>query len=213
MKLLINGGAIETVVRLRFERPDLHQYLGWMNTPKTSNKIETLLRQGCKKIHLDNSAYIDFCERKYRRMLEKWSHVDYPSVNWVTVPDVVGKAKETLDLFHRWQPEIPVFLPKAFVGQDGCEDQDLPWGEFQCLFIGGTTDWKLSRAAVDVAGEAKRRGKLFHLGRVNSQKRLRYAQFIGADSVDGTGYTKYNKKELVKALEYVKYLHGQLTLF
>ena len=213
MKLLINGGAIETIIRLRSERPDLHQYVGWLNTPKTMNKTETLIKQGCKAISLDNAAYVNFCERRYLRMLDKWRDIDFIKVNWVTVPDVVGDASTTLSLFYDWQDRIPECLPLAFVGQDGCEDIDLPWNMIDCFFIGGTTEWKLSSSAINIATEAKKRGKLVHVGRVNSQKRLRFAWSIKADSVDGTGYSKYNRKELVKALEYVKYLHMQMSLF
>lgn len=73
----------------------------------------------------------------------------------------------------------------ALALQDGAETIDLPWGEFDVAFIGGTTEWKLSTAAHDLAVEARRRGKMVHVGRVNSGKR--YARFAGlADTVDGT---------------------------
>lgn len=214
VKLLVNGGAVKTVIELRQSRPDIHKYLGWMNTPNIRSAVKTLIRQGCESIHLDNAAFSNFDERLYLKMLTKWQAVDYPSVSWVTVPDVVGDARTTSSLFRSWRDRVSSLgHPLAYVGQDGCEDMLLPWADFSCLFIGGTTEWKLSKSASDVALEAKRQGKLLHVGRVNSQKRLRYAYYLGADSVDGTGYSKYNQKELVKALEYVKGLHEQLSLF
>ena len=155
---------------------------------------------------LDNAAYSNWCADAYQKMLHRWSDAPIP-VEWVTLPDVVGGARETQCLFEEWCHQIS--LPRAFVAQDGSEDLELPWDHFHCLFIGGTTDWKLSRAAEDVAREAKHRCKTLHMGRVNSQKRLRYAYQLGCDSVDGTGYSKYNKKELLKALEYVDALHRQ----
>jgi hypothetical protein len=72
------------------------------------------------------------------------------------------------------------------VAQDGLESLPVPWGDFDALFIGGTTGWKLGPHAREIAAEAKRRGKWVHMGRVNSERRCRYAAAIGCDSVDGT---------------------------
>ena len=159
---------------------------------------------------LDNAAYSNFCEDSYLKMLDRWEDAPIP-VEWVTVPDVVGDAIKTNALFEKWHDKI--YLPRAFVAQDGAEDLQLPWDHFRCLFIGGTTDWKLSYAAESVMNECKKRGKELHMGRVNSQKRMRYAFQLGCDSIDGTGYSKYNKKELQKALEFCHSLdHGQMLL-
>jgi hypothetical protein len=62
----------------------------------------------------------------------------------------------------------------------------VPWDEFDVLFLGGSTEWKLGEAAAALTAEAKSRGKHVHMGRVNSRKRYRYARSIGCDSVDGT---------------------------
>lgn len=106
---------------------------------------------------------------------------------FATAPDVVGDAAATLAL------SAPMFgrirglgYRVALVAQDGLEELPVPWDEFDALFIGGTTAWKLSEAAAGLAREAKRRGKWVHMGRVNSLRRLRYADAIGCDSADGT---------------------------
>ena len=67
----------------------------------------------------------------------------------------------------------------------------MPWDDFDALFIGGTTDWKLGDGAAQLVREAKRRGKWVHMGRVNSLRRMIYAESIGCDSADGT-MLKYN---------------------
>lgn len=206
MKLLISGGCRQTIVNIAKMYPALWKYMGWMNSPRHMYSIDTLLKIGCESICLDNAAYSNFSEEHYLKMLDRWLTPVIP-VEWVTVPDVVSDAKATYSLFEKWYDRIS--LPRAFVAQDGSEDLELPWDHFKTLFIGGSTDWKLSRAAEDVAREAKHRGKVLHMGRVNSQKRLRYAYQLGCDSVDGTGYSKYNKKELLKALQYVEVLHRQ----
>lgn len=48
------------------------------------------------------------------------------------------------------------------------------------------TEWKLGPAAAELVAEAKARGLMVHMGRVNSRKRLQYAADIGCDSADGT---------------------------
>lgn len=105
---------------------------------------------------------------------------------FVVAPDVVGNAKETIALYPEWRDVIRSFgFPVAFVGQDGLEDYGLP-DDFDAFFIGGSTKWKLSKAARELAQEAKRRGAWLHMGRVNSLARIHYAESIGCDSVDGT---------------------------
>jgi len=106
---------------------------------------------------------------------------------FATAPDVVGDAVVTLDL------SLPMFdrirsagYRTALVAQDGLELLEVPWDGFDALFIGGTTDWKLSPAAEELIAAARSRGKWTHMGRVNSLRRLRYAGSIGIDSVDGT---------------------------
>jgi hypothetical protein len=105
---------------------------------------------------------------------------------FAVAPDVVGDAKATLKRSLPMLPKIRALGYKAaFVGQDGATI-DLPWGEFDCLFIGGTTAWKLSQAAGDLIAEGKRNNKWVHVGRVNSYSRMRVVAALGADSVDGT---------------------------
>lgn len=106
---------------------------------------------------------------------------------FATAPDVVADAAATL---ARSGPFLGLIrdrgYPAAFVAQDGLEDLDVPWAEFDALFIGGSTGWKLGRAARRLVAEAKARGKWVHMGRVNSRRRWAYAEYIGCDSVDGT---------------------------
>lgn len=106
---------------------------------------------------------------------------------FATAPDVVGDAAATL---ARSLPHLPAIralgYPAALVAQDGLEHLTVPWGAFDVLFIGGSTEWKLGPAARRLVGEAKARGKHVHMGRVNSRRRWGYAEYIGCDSVDGT---------------------------
>lgn len=109
---------------------------------------------------------------------------------FATAPDVVGDAQATLTRSVPFLPKIrELGYPAALVAQDGLEDLDIPWGVFDVLFIGGSTDWKLGAAVRDIVKEAKARGKRVHMGRVNSLRRYRYAEAIGCDTADGTFLT------------------------
>lgn len=106
---------------------------------------------------------------------------------FAVAPDVVGDAEATLVESLPWLPKIRALgFPAAFVAQDGLENLEVPWDEFDVLFIGGTTAWKLSPHAARLAREAKDRGKRVHMGRVNSGRRKVIADLFECDTVDGT---------------------------
>lgn len=126
---------------------------------------------------LDNGAFTGFDESGFVKMLSRPK--DHPPM-WVAVPDAVGDAEATSRQFHEWKDRIA--FPLAFCVQDGHEPQDIPSG-VQCVFVGGTTEWKLANAH-----KFKGATKWLHIGRVNTLKRLDWAERIGADSVDGTGW-------------------------
>jgi hypothetical protein len=77
----------------------------------------------------------------------------------------------------------------AFVAQDGCTADDIPL-EAHCVFIGGTTEFKLSDTAYDITQRAISLGMMTHMGRVNSGKRLKLAHEWGMDTVDGTFFAR-----------------------
>lgn len=108
---------------------------------------------------------------------------------FIVAPDVVGNAIATMNAFRYWGPRIKALgWPAAFVAQDGQELFPFP-PEYDALFIGGGTGWKMSEAALDCIRRAQVDGKWVHVGRVNSQKRIAHFQLAGVDSVDGTAIT------------------------
>lgn len=132
---------------------------------------------------------------------------------WVTAPDVVADARSTLKMFDEWHIELAgAGLPVAFVGQDGQEDVDVPWDRFVCLFIGGSTKWKLSETSSDLIAEAKYRGKLVHMGRVNSLRRISQAYYLGCDSVDGSCMSMFADHYIEKFCRLVGHLEKQPLL-
>jgi hypothetical protein len=126
-------------------------------------------------------------DAKWLAWLSKRTPEQIARCAFAVAPDVVGDAKATLERSAPWLPVIrDLGYPAALVAQDGLEALDVPWDAFDVLFIGGTTAWKLGPAARQLVADAKTKGKRVHMGRVNSQRRFRYAQAIGCDSVDGT---------------------------
>ena len=114
---------------------------------------------------------------------------------FATAPDVVGLAAETLERSRPWLPIIrDIGYPAALVAQDGLEFCEIPWDDFDCLFIGGSTEWKLGPIVPLLVAEALVRGKWVHAGRVNSRKRYRYFKEMGCHSADGT-YLTFGPKE------------------
>ncbi len=104
---------------------------------------------------------------------------------FVAAPDVVADYIATLEQYQEWYPRLRAEgWPVAYVAQDGCELATLP--ECQAVFIGGSTEWKMSDAPLKIIRQARLLGLWTHVGRVNSQKRIRHFQLAGVSSVDGT---------------------------
>ena len=123
-------------------------------------------------------------------------------LKYVTIPDSVGNFEETIRLFDEWQPLLKnEKLPLGFVLQDGMPINEIPFDKFSSLFIGGSTEYKLSEETANIVRIAKEKDKWIHMGRVNSYKRIRYANSIGCDSVDGTKYSMFANTYIQGALE------------
>jgi|ERR1051326_3161656 hypothetical protein len=163
---------------------ELDMQVGQLITPLT----EFANRGGTFAI--DNGAFSNFDSRKFLRLLERnKAHRD--KCIFVAAPDVVGSARRTLEVFHHWFPKLHGW-PIALVAQDGQEDLPIPWHAIEAVFIGGSTQFKLSPAAAQIVKAAKAIGKWVHIGRVNTPERFDYFLSLGADSIDGSGIARYS---------------------
>jgi hypothetical protein len=186
VRLLVSGATTTIRSELR-ARPELtRRHLGHLLTPHNQNTIASLLATGLP-IACDNACFGGLDEPALVRMLaELLPHRQ--RIGWCAVPDVVADHRATLRQFGRYAGLVGwAGLPLAFVAQDGCEPiAGVPWPDIRCLFIGGSTAWKLSEAAARLIREAKYRGTWVHIGRVNSMRRLAHFDALGADSFDGS---------------------------
>lgn len=181
-----------------------HPNLGRLVQPRHYSSIERTAASGIPWA-ADNDCFQALDVTAYELMLERIR--DLPGCIFVTCPDVVGDHPATMDRFARWAPGLARRgLPIAFVLQDGCTIQDVPWWDVAAVFIGGSTEFKLSADVERIVRHAKalKRGYMapvwVHMGRVNSEKRMAYAEEIGCDSVDGTSWAKFSKTHLARGL-------------
>lgn len=148
----------------------------------------------------DNQCYTQhFDELVYYEWLESVWNVSQNCL-FVALPDVVGDGEATRELFKYYEPDF-AGLPMAYVAQDGSESLSLP-PRFDCLFIGGTTEWKMSDAATWMIKKAVSLGKHIHIGRVNYQKRyMHFRKIIGSDNFtcDGNRPAFDGKEKTYKA--------------
>lgn len=149
----------------------------------------------------DNDAFNSFDAGRFRRMLERLEGV--PGCLWVAAPDVVGDAEATLVAFDEWEPEIRAAgFPVALVLQDGMAPCMVPWCRVDAVFVGGSTEWKLSADAHRIVADAHARGLRAHMGRVNSRRRIRVAGSWGCDSIDGTASARFTRLVLPWMLDH-----------
>jgi len=163
-------------------------------------KVNQLLTPGTRfrpqrpdeEFAIDNSCFAKFDRSAFEALLER----ERPRVDlcrWVTCPDVVGSARRTLEAFEYWHDRLRDDGWKvALVAQDGIEHLPIPWDRIDAIFIGGSTEWKMSKHAADVIRTAKICGKWAHVGRVNTPGRFEHFEKLGADSIDGTGLAQYS---------------------
>lgn len=157
---------------------------------------------------MDNGVFTGkFNEAKFWSKLDRVKKYRDRCV-FIVAPDVVANAIATLSAWRYWGMAIKgCGFPVAFVAQDGQELFDFP-PDFDVLFIGGSTEWKMGQGALNCISRAKKLDKWVHVGRVNSQKRIRHFQLAGVDSVDGTtvcfspdkSYASLEKQLLAKPL-------------
>lgn len=143
---------------------------------------------------LDNGAYgaylkgVEWQPEPWREMLS-WSRLSGQSPLWVLVPDAVGNKVATLAQWDRYAGEAAKFGPLAFAVQDGMTPDDVPF-DAAVVFVGGSTEFKW-RTVASWCNAFQR----VHVGRVNTWRRLAQCERVGAESVDGTGFTRGDQRQ------------------
>jgi hypothetical protein len=176
---------------------DVHPRLGRLLQPRHTSSVELTAHAGIPWA-CDNDCFQGLDERRYVNMLDRVTGL--PGCLFVTVPDVVADNDATLELFEQWAPELERReLPLALVAQDGLTHEQLRERapRLAALFIGGSTEWKLSDEAAELARLASELGLFVHWGRVNSKRRIDHIIATGAaDSFDGSKWARFRNTYL-----------------
>lgn len=157
--------------------------VGQLLTPLTRYRLRSSL------FAIDNGGYSSVDIPAFLALLSREQHRCEQCL-FVAVPDVVGSARRTLEVFERWKSRLDGWK-LAFVCQDGQEHLPIPWDDIAAVFIGGSTNWKCSAHAEHIVKAAKALEKWVHVGRVNDPSRFKHFEELGADSCDGTGIARY----------------------
>lgn len=159
--------------------------VGQLLTPLTRYR----LRDPSKPWAIDNGGYSGLDIPAFLALLKREEHRRQDCL-FVTVPDIVGSARRTLELFDYWQSKLQGWK-LALACQDGQEHLPIPWSRIEAVFIGGSTSWKCSDYASQIVRTAKAMDKWVHIGRVNHAARWDHFEKLGADSADGTGIARF----------------------
>jgi hypothetical protein len=167
---------------------EIGEQVGQLLTPLTRYR----LRDPSRPWAIDNGGFSRFEEAAFLALLAREDH-HKENCKFVCLPDVVGSARRTLEIFERWLPRIAGWR-SALVIQDGQDHLPIPWDQIDAVFIGGTTAFKCGDGTAQIIRTAKILGKWVHVGRVNDPVRWDHFEKLGADSVDGTGIARYTDR-------------------
>lgn len=216
--------------------------IGAIVTPRQGNKLPAeglyIVDNGCGpdkdgvagRYYPGDAEYLAFLRGLAERDGHDFYDPDTDRCLFAVAPDVLGDAAATIKRSQYFLPLIREIacLRAALVAQNGLVDEPgrgwgaydtdgswlaLEWDDFQVLFLGGDTAWKLGPVARALTAEAQRRGKRVHMGRVNSLNRFQYAEAIGCDTCDGTFLAFAPDKNLPKVRGWDRAVNSQGALF
>lgn len=168
---------------------------GWLLTPRRTMTITGIFGY---RYGIDNEVYAlgdGFDSARYMRALNRIREVHgIATCLFATAPDVVADAAATMRQFGQWSDRIRELFPVALVAQNGLESMPVPWDDFDALFVGGSTAWKLGPDVARLIREAKEHSKWTHIGRINSPYRAMRLREM-PDSIDGTAWAQAPDRE------------------
>lgn len=147
-----------------------------------------------RAIALDNGAWS--CHQKgktldidtFLRMLYRL----HERAEWYVLPDIVEGGFASLKLSLYWLNELDWAKAEPMLAvQDGIMPEDLDNLPIN-IFVGGSTQWKEQTMGI-WADYAHSHGKLCHVGRVNSRRRLELCHASKVDSFDGSGPVRFSR--------------------
>jgi len=146
---------------------------------------------------VDNGAWscfqqgLPFDDEGFMSLVEVYG----PAADFVVIPDIVEGGMKSLAFSLSWLDRLKGLRLLLLPLQDGMDTKTigavLEQHPSLGLFLGGSTEFKLATmSGWGMVAHAFRR--YYHIGRVNTRRRIRMAQHAGADSVDGTSGTLFS---------------------
>ncbi len=166
---------------------------GWhlLLTPDNPTRREGLLYgidNGAWKAFKQNKP---FDERAFRSVVD----LNIDEADFVVLPDIVAGGPRSLAFSLSWLTYLRGAKSLLLPVQDGMSVHsvvDVLASEPKIgIFLGGSTEWKL-KTMYQWGEVAASTGRHYHIGRVNSARRIRLAAEAGADSFDGTSATMFS---------------------
>lgn len=115
--------------------------------------------------------------------------------DFVVVPDIVAGGMKSLDFSLSWLPRLAHVNKPLLPVQDGMDVATvaavLKESPQLGIFLGGSTEWKLA-TMYEWGTLATEMDRHYHVGRVNTARRIRLCEEAGADSFDGTSATMFS---------------------
>jgi hypothetical protein len=112
---------------------------------------------------------------------------------WAIVPDVPGDAARTFDRWNEYYPFVrDSEISPALAVQDGMTVEQVKALRPQpaVICVGGTTEWKWGTAESWIKAFPR-----VHVLRCNSPEKLYWLESLGAESCDGTGWNRGDRKQ------------------
>lgn len=145
---------------------------------------------------IDNGAWTahqqktPFDSPAFEKLVEKYG----PLADFVIVPDIVAGGMRSLEFSLSWLPKLRGLRRLLLPIQDGMEppcvmDALREWSTLG-LFLGGSTEFKV-RTVYQWGMLACAARRYYHVGRVNTARRIRLCAEAGADSFDGTSASRF----------------------
>lgn len=114
---------------------------------------------------------------------------------WVVLPDIVMGGIASLALSLAWEARVLAVAPYALLPvQNGMElhhiAQVLASSPRLGLFVGGDTPWK-ERTMASWGALGRALGRIVHVGRVNTARRIHLCAHAGVTSFDGSSVARF----------------------
>lgn len=173
-----------------------HPNLGWMLQPADRMRPAPGIR-----FAIDNGCFRRFDEPAWRKMIHRIAATGL-APDFSVAPDILAGGPRSAELSYRYRRELDAHGWRVYlVLQDGMSPDFIRsvYRDWDGLFVGGTTAFKIKviREIADLDCQK-------HVGRVNSLKRLLYAEKHGVQSADGTGLARFNSPRHQKIENHIR---------